>query len=268
MFTGKLKKEVENLRKRQADSEEGVRRKREKQYEASRPKEGQRLSEVLEYIHINYSKDTSEGVDLTSKNSNDRSDSPTQTDSSKASTHDEASNSANDISVIQVKASNPSNDISVIQDKASDPSNDSAVIQYKASNPSNDISVIQDKASSPSNDSTVIQDKASDPSNDSTVIQDKASNPSNDSTVIQDKAFDPSNDSIEGKDIVMSGSRGFDGNLVLQQDQSAVLDNEETPQRDLAETLAQVSREREKRWDFLKYTQEEWRRRFENNLSC
>ena len=198
MFTGKLKKEVENLRKRQADSEEGVRRKREKQYEASRPKEGQRLSEVLEYIHINYSKDTSEGVDLTSKNSNDRSDSPTQTDSSKASTHDEASNSANDISVIQVKASNPSND----------------------------------------------------------------------STVIQDKAFDPSNDSIEGKDIVMSGSRGFDGNLVLQQDQSAVLDNEETPQRDLAETLAQVSREREKRWDFLKYTQEEWRRRFENNLSC
>ena len=254
MFTGKLKKEVENLRKRQADSEEGVRRKREKQYEASRPKEGQRLSEVLEYIHINYSKDTSEGVDLTSKNSNDRSDSPTQIDSSKASTHDEASNSPNDISVIQDKASNSSNDSSVIQDKAS--------------NSSNDISVIQVKASNPSNDSTVIQDKASDPSNDSTVIQDKASNPSNDSTVIQDKAFDPSNDSIEGKDIVMSGSRGFDGNLVLQQDQSAVLDNEETPQRDLAETLAQVSREREKRWDFLKYTQEEWRRRFENNLSC
>ena len=212
MFTGKLKKEVENLRKRQADSEEGVRRKREKQYEASRPKEGQRLSEVLEYIHINYSKDTSEGVDLTPNNSNDRSDSPTQTNSSKASTHDEASNSSNDISVIQDKASNSSNDIS--------------------------------------------------------VIQVKASNPSNDSTVIQDKASDPSNDSIEGKDIVMSGSRGFDGNLVLQQDQSAVLDNEETPQRDLAETLAQVSREREKRWDFLKYTQEEWRRRFENNLSC
>ena len=222
MFTGKLKKEVENLRKRQADSEEGVRRKREKQYEASRPKEGQRLSEVLEYIHINYSKDTSEGVDLTSKNSNDRSDSPTQTDSSKASTHDEASNSANDISVIQVKASNPSNDISVIQDKASNH-----------------------------------------PSNDSSVKQDEASNPSNDISVIQHKASNPSNDSIEGKDIVSSGSQGFDGNSVLQQDQPV-----ETPHRDLAETLAQVSREREKRWDFLKLTSEEWRRRFENNLSC
>ena len=207
MFTGKLKKEVENLRKRQADSEEGVRRKREKQYEASRPKEGQRLSEVLEYIHINYSKDTSEGVDLTSKNSNDRSDSPTQTDSSKASTHDEASNSPNDISVIQDKASNSSNDSSVIQDKASNSSNDISVIQHKASN--------------------------------------------------------HSNDSSEGKDIVSSGSQGFDGNSVLQQDQPV-----ETPHRDLAETLAQVSREREKRWDFLKLTSEEWRRRFENNLSC
>ena len=208
MFTGKLKKEVENLRKRQADSEEGVRRKREKQYEASRPKEGQRLSEVLEYIHINYSKDTSEGVDLTPNNSNDRSDSPTQTDSSKASTHDEASNSSNDISVIQDKASNH-------------------------------------------------------PSNDSSVKQDEASNPSNDISVIQHKASNPSNDSIEGKDIVSSGSQGFDGNSVLQQDQPV-----ETPHRDLAETLAQVSREREKRWDFLKLTSEEWRRRFENNLSC
>ena len=208
MFTGKLKKEIKNLRKRQADSEEGVRRKREKQYEASRPKEGQRLSEVLEYIHINYSKDTSEGVDLTSKNSNDRSDSPTQTDSSKASTHDEASNSSNDISVIQDKASNH-------------------------------------------------------PSNDSSVKQDEASNPSNDISVIQHKASNPSNDSIEGKDIVSSGSQGFDGNSVLQQDQPV-----ETPHRDLAETLAQVSREREKRWDFLKLTSEEWRRRFENNLSC